>query len=226
MQLRCRNGPVAGPFFVLMGHVFRRPLQHARRRIALESAWVMVCLIAICGCVSPTAPRSDDRIWSRLKAGGYVIVIAHEDSGHDTEVAHAAALSPARCEPMSSLSQTGFDRAMRLGEQLRRHGVIIERVLTSRDCRCIATAGAAFDQAQPWSIIDDLRGVPAPLREQRRIALREAVSRWSGPDNLALVSHAENIDQAFGAAPRPGQLLVVEPRGAQGSRVLGIVEAN
>lgn len=226
MRLRCRNGPVAGPFFVLLGHVLSHPLRRAGRRIALESAWVTVCLITICGCVSPTAPRSDDRIWSRLKAGGYVLVLAPADSGHDAEAAHADAISPARCEPMGSLSQTGLDSAMRLGEQLRLHNVIVERALTSRDCRCIATAGAAFGQAQPWSIIDDLRGVPEPLREQRRIALHEAVSRWSGPDNLALVSQAESIHQAFGATLKPGQILVVEPRGRQGSRVLGIVEAN
>ncbi len=104
---------------------------------------------------------------------------------------------------------------------MRRHNVSVGRVLTSHDCRCIETAGILFGQAQPWSIVDDSRRADPELADGKRVALREAVSRWDSDDNLSIVTHQATIREAFGIDMAPAELLLIEPLGDAGFRVVG-----
>ena len=109
---------------------------------------------------------------------------------------------------------------------MRNHSVSVARVLTSHDCRCIETAAIVFGQAEPWSVIDDVRADNAPLAIDKNIALREAISRWTSSDNLVLVSHQSNIETALGVIPKSAQVLVIEPLGDAGFRLLGTLPSD
>ena len=174
--------------------------------------------LALTACTSFAQSSPDEALWNRLAQGGYVLLIAHASTR--PAVPPQAALAPERCGSQDHLSNQGRREARRLKDQLRRHGVPVGRVLTSHDCRCIQTAGAIFQQAEPWSIIDEPRGDAETVRI-RTVALREAISRWASDDNLALVTHPENIREALGVVTRPAELLVIEPLGDAGFRLLG-----
>ena len=83
-----------------------------------------------------------------------------------------------------------------------------------------------FGRAEPWSIIDDAVSDDASRGAEKSAALREAVGRWSSNENLVLISHQSNFQQAFGAHPDEAQLLVIEPLGDDGYRLLGRLNLN
>ena len=171
-----------------------------------------------------TESGQQQALWAGLQNGGYVLILPHAS-------ALAAAqdlpeLAPEDCARRDHLSDRGRQELERLNGEMRSHNITVGRVLTSHDCRCIETAGIMFGQAQPWSIIDDARTANPDLAREGRVALIEAISRWTSADNLALVTHQETIREALGIAPEPAELLVIEPLGESGFRVLGRLRPN
>ncbi len=181
----------------------------------------LLCL-ALTACAAYTSQQQS--IWDALSQGGYVLLMPHA-SALRSDVQQAL-ISPERCGEQDQLSEQGRLEAQRLKQELLSHAVSVGRVLTSVDCRCIETAGIVFGRAEPWSIIDDARNDNAQMLMQKRIALREAVSRWWSDENLALVSHPDTIRSAFGIHAQPGEVLVIEPLGDAGYRLLGRLPLN
>lgn len=125
------------------------------------------------------------------------------------------------CATQNDLSDDDKLKLQNLKNEMRSHDVSIGRVLASHDCRCIETAGILFGETQPWSIVDDSRQSDLKLADQRRAALLEAVSRWDSDDNLAVITHRTTIREAFGIDMAPAELLLIEPLGDEGFRVIG-----
>ena len=176
----------------------------------------LACL-ALTACTSISQPEQE--LWDRLAQGGYVILMAHASGVPETSA--QADRAPARCANQDHLSARGQSEVRLLKNRMGRHAVSAGRVLTSADCRCIETAGALFDYAEPWSIIDDTRNADPETMRERSLALREAISRWTSVDNLALVSHQKNIRESLGVDTLPAELLIIEPLGDAGFRLLG-----
>lgn len=177
---------------------------------------------ALTACVSTSHTRAEPGLLGRLAQGGYVLLMPH--AGAPSTQADAPELETDRCAGQNHLSEQEQIRARRQAEKLRKHAVSVGRVLTSHDCRCIATAAIVFGQAEPWSIIDETRN--NALSSDKNIALREAISRWTSRANLALVSHQSNINAALGLTARPAEILIIEPLGDSGFRLLGTLPPN
>jgi phosphohistidine phosphatase SixA len=98
----------------------------------------------------------------------------------------------------------------------------VERVLSSRYCRCLDTARIAFE-AEPelFAPLDLLKNDPTEKAAQLDAVMKE-IRAYSGSDNLVMVTHLENIQALTGVSPREGEAVVVEPQG-DGLRVLGRV---
>jgi phosphohistidine phosphatase SixA len=176
------------------------------------------------GCAATTQAEVDVNLWARLEAGGYVILLQHASALPAAR--RSPGLSPENCGENDELSGQGQLEATRLRDNLQRHNVSVGRVLTSHDCSCVQTAGVVFGRAEPWSIIDDAVNDDASRGAEKSSALREAVGRWSSNKNLVLISHRSNFQQAFGAHPDGARLLVIEPLGDDGYRLLGLLSFN
>lgn len=246
MQFAGQNGPNTGPFLLLATAFWRKLQQHCRRlaRLFVDPqsigperfcgrltgsrvtgsgiACATACLTLLCSCTGQVRPPGQADLWSQLHAGGKVLITTHEIGNDEPEYSPSPG---GDCAALDSLTEAGKDRAREFADQLQAHNVTVSRTLTSHDCRCVATAGALFGEAEPWSIIDNVRTDSQSVRAWKRAALREAVSRWVSGGNLALVSHSENIRSAFGIELKPTQVLVVKPAGNNGFRILGILEA-
>lgn len=148
-----------------------------------------------------------------------MLILAHAD---ETKAARDhPVLAPDDCTTREHLSRAGKQVLARLNNRIRGSNVTVGRVLTSHDCRCVETAGILFARAQPWSIIDDSGQLDTDLARQRRAALIEAASRWTSEDNLALVTHRTVIRETFDISLAPAELLLIEPLGDEGFRVIG-----
>lgn len=181
--------------------------------------WGVACFQLLLSC-STTAPADSEMgLWAKLQTGGYVLLLLHASAMPATR--QPPSLPHADCSGLDTLSDLGQLEARRLKEHLQRHGVSLARVLTSHDCRCVQTAGIVFGLAEPWSIIDDAVNDDTSTGTEKQAALREAIGRWSSDGNLVLVSHRSNFQQAIGAYPDEKQLLVIQPLGDYGFRLLG-----
>ena len=201
---------VMGPFFFSK----QRPAQIIRQVL-----FGLAGLHLLLSFSTATQAETDTDLWARLEAGGYVLLLQHASALPATQRANG--LRPEDCGQHDELSDQGLIEASRLRDTLQQHHVSVGRVLTSRDCRCIQTAGIVFGRAEPWSIIDDAVNDDASRSAEKSAALREAIRRWSSNENLVLISHQSNIQQAFGAHHDGAQLLVIEPLGDDGFRLLG-----
>lgn len=135
-------------------------------------------------------------------------------------------LATEQCARQDHLSEHGRSEAQQLAEELASRTVSVSRILTSHDCRCIETAAIVFGKAEPWSVIDDTRGDNTEMQRDKSIALREAIIRWASQDNLALVSHQSNIEAALGVVTNPAEVLLIEPLGDAGFRLLGSLPSD
>ena len=215
MFLQRDGSVVMGPFFFSE----QRPAQIIRQVL-----FGLAGLHLLFSCSIATQAETDTDLWARLEAGGYVLLLQHASALPATQRANG--LRPEDCGQHDELSAQGLLEASRLRDTLQRHHVSVGRVLTSRDCRCIQTAGIVFGRAEPWSIIDDAENDTASRVEEKSAALREAVRRWWSTENLVLISHRSSYQNAFGVHAGRAQLLVFEPLGDDGYRLLGRLNAD
>jgi len=198
------------------------PFLFSKQRLAVIIRQLLLgltCMHLLFSCSTATQAETDTDLWARLEAGGYVLLLQHASALPATQRAND--LRPEECGQQDELSDQGLLEASRLRDTLQRHHVSVGRVLTSRDCRCVQTAGIVFGRAEPWSIIDDADNDTASRVEEKSAALREAVRRWWSTENLVLISHRSSYQNAFGVHAGRAQLLVFEPLGDDGYRLLG-----
>lgn len=190
----------------------------------MQRAIVVLACIALTACTTGLQADARPDLWDRLAQGGYVLLMTHSSAPSAQVV--PADLEVNLCADQNHLTEAGRSEARQLGAQLRSRAVPVGRVLTSHDCRCIETAATAFGRAEPWSVIDDTRNDDEAMVKGKSIALREAISRWESSDNLALVSHQSNIEAALGVITKSAQVLVIEPLGDAGFRLLGSLPSD
>jgi len=214
--------PDTGKFLQRDGSVVMEPFLFSKQIFTVIVKRLLLwlaCLHLLFSYSTVAQAENDIDLWARLEAGGYVLLMQHVSALPERQRAND--LGPEACGQQDELSDQGLLEASRLRDTLQRHHVSVGRVLTSRDCRCIQTAGLVFGRAEPWSIIDNVDSNTASRIEEKSAALREAVRRWWSNENLVLISHRSTYQNAFGVHTGQAQLLVFEPLGDDGYRLLG-----
>lgn len=170
----------------------------------------------------------DAAAWAALVRGGHVAVIRHGNAppgrGGDPP-----GFKLEDCATQRNLDEAGREQARALGEAFRRHGVRVDRVVSSPWCRCVDTARlmAVGAVETSWALVPDAGGVllepplgpdvtgrrtrserPVPVRFRM---LKELVSTWRGPGTLVLVTHAFTVGPLAGLLPEQAETVVLEP---------------
>lgn len=169
--------------------------------------------------VIPAAAHATDAGWALLRDGGHVVLLRHAMITGTTDPAN---FDIEKCATQLNLSARGKQQASKIGALFGARAAPIERVLSSRYCRCLDTARIAFEtEPEPFAPLDLLKTDPSEKAAQIAAILTE-IRGYSGSDNLVMVTHLEDIVALTGVSPREGEAVVVEPRG-DGLRVLGRV---
>jgi phosphohistidine phosphatase SixA len=151
--------------------------------------------------------------WALLRDGGHVVLLRHamtpgggsgEPSNFDVN----------DCKTQRNLSERGREQADRLGVLMSVRAAPIERVLSSRYCRCLETAQYAFDdlKAEVFEALDPLPADPAAAKKQEDAIVAE-VKAFTGSGNLVMITHKENIEALTGVSPREGEAVIVSADG-------------
>lgn len=159
--------------------------------------------------ISAAHAAADDALWARLREGGHVVLIRHARAPGTGD---PAGFRVDDCATQRNLSPEGLAQAAAIGAAFRERKVAVGQVLSSRWCRALDTARAAFGKVEPEPALDSF------FRESRRgagqtdrvRALIKAASKERG--NLVLVTHQVNITALTRLFPAEGEVIVLAAR--------------
>lgn len=168
------------------------------------------------------AAEDSDEAWAALVKGGHVAVIRHGNAppGHGGD---PPGFRIDDCSTQRNLDDMGREQARALGEAFRKHGVRVDRILSSPVCRCLETAHlmAVGPVESSWALVPD-RGPNPPVRV---LELKEIVSGWRGPGTLVLVTHGFSVAPLTGILPAQAETVVLKPTpgSSRGASLVGRV---
>lgn len=182
------------------------------RRIAVQISSVFVAMLILAGSAFPALALSEKAV-SALKAGGHVILMRHARTV--SGFADPPGFRLGDCATQRNLSDAGRADARALGDELRRAGISIGRVLSSPWCRCIDTAKLMLPDMEPEENANLGSFVAIRDTDTQRDALdrlRSTIEAWRGPGNLLMVSHQMTISALAGMSLAQGAMLIVKPK--------------
>ncbi len=195
----------------------------ARVQAAMAALAVMV-LATVAGAQS----ASVDDIVSKLRGGGYVIVLRHGATHNDQ--ADSDPLNLDNVAKQRQLNDKGRADARALGDVFRRASVPLGRVYSSRFQRAVETARLVAGR-EPEATADISEGglVVSPNENNRRTQVLRALIA-AAPDagtNTLIVTHRPNILDALGRDwfdVREGEASIFKPDSAGGYTPVGRVQ--
>ena len=176
-----------------------------------------LALVALLLIVPAVAADEASDAWAALAKGGHVVLIRHGNAppGYGGD---PPGFKVNDCSTQRNLDEIGRQEARALGEAFRKHGVRVDRTVSSPWCRCLETARlmAVGEVESSWALVPDPNQNPRP----RLAELKTLVSSWRGPGTLVLVTHALTIRPLVGFLPLQAESVVVKP-GADGYQLVG-----
>jgi len=190
------------------------------------AASLAVVLIAVAAWAQ--SATSLDDLLTTLRAGGQVIVVRHGATHADQ--ADTDPLNLENVAKQRQLNDKGRADARAMGEALKRAGIPIGRVYSSRFQRAVETARLIAGK-EPEATNDVTEGgqVVSPNENARRMqALRAMAARVPEPGtNTLIVTHKPNILDAYGKDwfdIREGEASVFKPDGSGAYTLVGRVQ--
>src|SRR5690606_24864922 len=158
----------------------------------------------------PMAAHATEAGWALLRGGGHVVLLRHAGTTGTSEPAN---FDIEKCATQRNLSERGKQQARKIGALFAARAAPIERVLSSRYCRCLDTARMAFEaEPEPLAALDPPAADDAE-RTAQMAEITQQVRDFSGSDNLVMVTHLEDIQALTGVSPREGEAVIVAPDG-------------
>jgi len=179
---------------------------------------VLALLLGILMSVPATA--ADASIWSKLKQGGYVILMRHGSVDTMTHSTNPDAEFE-NCVGQNNLSPEGQQEAALTGRAFKKQHIPIGDVLAGPYCRTQDSARIAFGKVRVWDALDLQTALPDDEAAKRTALVSARIGQYTGRKNLVLVTHKPNIDALTFELVDTGTLLVLQPGGGSDFSVVG-----
>ena len=138
----------------------------------------------------------------------YVVILRHGNAPGRNEPEN---FNLDDCRTQRNLSDNGRDEMRDIGEQVRRQGIKVTEVLTSRWCRARETAELLkIGPVKNEPAFDNLefnKNHTAELLDRER----QLIMSWRGPGVLVIVTHSSNIKALTGLELDQGVMIVADP---------------
>jgi len=163
----------------------------------LQFIWVPI--LAVVSAWAHAQTTDAKAVAAELMKGGYVIVMRHGATNRDQ--ADTDPLNPDNVAKQRLLSEKGREQAKQVGEALKRLGVPIGTVYTSKFNRAVET-GNLIGRGAVTSTSDVTEGglVVTPIENDRRTEALKKMIATAPPvgKNTLIVTHKPNILDALG----------------------------
>lgn len=164
-------------------------------------------LVLLLGLCLPLAAFADEALMTKLKEGGYVLLLRH--AATEPGQGDPANFFIGDCKTQRNLSEAGRDEARRIGRMLKWRAIKVSEVRASQWCRTKDTAELAFGFPPiPWEMLNSLHLDP-DREAERTNAVTALIKTVRPPQNLALVTHNFNIRALTGISPSTAEIIVV-----------------
>jgi phosphohistidine phosphatase SixA len=180
----------------------------------------VLAILAIFLLVTPDLAADDSTdAWAALVTGGHVAVIRHGNAppGYGGD---PPGFRFDDCKTQRNLDDAGRAQARALGEAFRKHGVRVDRIVSSPVCRCLETAQlmAVGSVETSWALLPDTG--PSAVRV---VELKDLVSSWRGPGTLVLVTHGLAFGRLTRSFLEQAETAVLQPTpgNPQGGNLVG-----
>jgi phosphohistidine phosphatase SixA len=185
---------------------------------------VPTCLIMLTAAVAAIAGQtSQDELISRLRPGGYVLVMRHASSPREAPSKDVANADNTKLE--RQLDEAGRRGATAMGEAIRALRIPIGIVLTSPTYRAMETVRLArLDSPTTVPELGDGGQSMQGITEAQAAWLRARVLETPRSGNTILVTHQPNLSRAFpewGSSVAEGETVILRPDGKGGAALLG-----
>jgi phosphohistidine phosphatase SixA len=170
--------------------------------------------------MAPVAGAAADEAaaWAALAKGGHVVLIRHGNAppGYGGD---PPGFRLDDCSTQRNLDDRGREQGRALGEAFRKHGVRVDRTLSSPWCRCLETARlmAVGEVESSWALVPDANPASTPRLDE----LKKLVGTWHGPGTLVLVTHALTVRPLTGFLPGQAESVVFRPTAAGEFELVG-----
>lgn len=186
--------------------------------------WLCAFVAGSLACLALPALADEEAAWKALRAGGHFALMRHAST--EPGLGDPPGYKLDDCATQRNLSAQGREEARRIGEKLRREGVVVEKTYTSPWCRCRDTAREAFGKAEDWealsSFFDDRSREPGLTeRVKNRIG---TYSTRKPKGTVVMVTHNVNIAALTNVSAGMGEIVVVRPDGCCGLKVVGRIQ--
>jgi phosphohistidine phosphatase SixA len=166
---------------------------------------------------------SQDELISRLRQGGYILVMRHASSPRETPSKAVANTDNTKLE--RQLDAAGRKGAMAMGEAIRALRIPVGTVLTSPTYRAMETVRLArFDSPTAVNELGDGGQSMQGITEAQTAWLRARVTETPRSGNTVLVTHQPNLSRAFpdwGSSVADGETVILRPDGKGGHALIG-----
>jgi phosphohistidine phosphatase SixA len=184
------------------------------------------CLLMLGAAAMARQTSHEDELMSRLRHGGYVLVMRHASSPREAPSKDVANSDNAKLE--RQLDEAGRRGAAAMGEAIRAHRIPIGTVLTSPTYRALETVRLArLGSATMVNELGDGGHSMQGITEEQASWLRRKVTEVPPLGNTILVTHQPNLSRAFpdwGSTVADGETVVIRPDGRGGFSVVGRIK--
>jgi len=195
--------------------------------LALIAAIAGPACLVLAQAVSAPAPEAELQgraLLSALRGGGFILYFRHTstDFGQNDE----RMTGYEDCATQRNLTDAGRDEARAIGAEIRELGIPIGEVLASPFCRTMETGRLIFGRATATPAVRG--GSAQPDSPDRYADLRKLLATTvPRGTNVAIASHGNPFRAVVGGAYlAEGEAAVIEPRGAEGFRVVARVRKD
>jgi phosphohistidine phosphatase SixA len=157
---------------------------------------------------------TDEALWSLLRKGGQLVLVRHALT--TPGVGDPSGMKLDDCSTQRNLNEEGRREAARLGETLRRQGVLPRRLLSSPWCRCIETARLVFGQtphilAELGNLFDRQVQEAAQTQALRRLLASAAQPSSEERGNVFMFTHGSTVRALLGVTPDTAEMVILTP---------------
>lgn len=190
-------------------------------RTARQLGRLALAAFALGLLIAPARVADSQDAWAALAQGGNVALIRHGNAPPG-QGGDPPGFRLDDCATQRNLDDAGRAQGRALGEAFRKHGVRVDRVMSSPWCRCVDTAELmAFGPVErSWALVP-----PTERNPDARERLKELISSWRGPGTLVLVTHAFTVRSLLGFLVSQAETVVLKPApgSATGAQVVGLI---
>ena len=177
-------------------------------------------IIVFITLISPIKADLNNNLLDQLEDGGKLIFIRHAYAPGSGDPSN---FNLKDCSTQRNLSEEGRNQAHYIGEFFRKNKIKIDKVLSSKWCRCKETAKIAFEDFSTNNFLNSFYSSKYAKNKDIQVnALKNYIKKFESDKNLILVTHYVLISEVLNYGPSSGEIVVSD----KNFNIMGSIEIN